>query len=125
MRGLAAFAASFGGPFPIVGEVCRPVAGLRPFGFAPVTASVACLAAFAAGIRGTLAIAGEVAGTILAADMTRPGRLLAVFSEISRIARMPFLCHVLPLADCVEVPVRCTRLSWNGATRVWLSSNMP
>ena len=118
MRGLAALAASFGGLFPIIGEVSRPVAGLR---LLPVT----CLAAFAAGIRGTLAIIGEVAGTILTANMPCPGCLFAIFSEVSRIACMPFLCHGVPLSDCVEAPGRCTRLFWNGAPRIGLSSNMP
>ena len=90
MRGLAALAASFDGLVPIVGEVSGPVVGLR---LLPVTTAVACLAALATGILGTLAIVGEVAGTILTADMACPGRLLPVFSEVSRVARMPFLCH--------------------------------
>ena len=104
MRSLAALAARLSGPAPIIGEISGPVAGPRPFCLVPMTAAVACLATFAAGLRRAFTIVREVPGTILAADMAGSRRLFAVFSEVSRIACMPFLCHGCPLSGCIIVP---------------------
>jgi hypothetical protein len=113
MRSLTALAASFGRLPPIIGEVSGPRTGLRPFCLTFATAALADLTAFSTGLRGTLAIVSEVAGTILAAELACPGCLLAVFSEVSRVACIPLLCHGLSLSQCLVTPGRCTRQLWN------------
>jgi hypothetical protein len=56
-------------------------------------ACVASLAALAACFRGPLPVVGEIAGTVLATDMTGARGSLTILGEVSRITGATFFCH--------------------------------
>lgn len=112
MTGLAAFMASRGGFLMVFSEITgimlRPASlsvtggGRILAGSAFAGAAMACLTAFPACLGSSFAIVCEIAGTMLAANVTGASCLFTILGKVPRIAPLPFFSHCFPLFACIE-----------------------